>query len=502
MRRILTISGMLVMCAVSASAADLDLTPLHKNLQFNFGNPGARALGMGGAFLGRADDASAAEANPAGLTVISKHELTVEFRSNTGSTRFPFNATVATSSLPSTLLFSDVDTNKNSGVTFASFAMPVGPIALAAYYHVAMDLGGEGKIDPALVFGVPGTGGSVGQVLFFPGNFSTRYRSRVVGIAGAWRLGHFSFGASGKHQTLETKTSNKSFSNPLDSTTLRDSVIQDSSKSQNSYNLGLLWTSSTESLTFGAVYKKGSTFDIETSRSVCEPVLLPQIGKPNTDLAAKFSCPAQPNATTLSPFQVPDRYGVGMSVRFRGGLTFNEDIVRIKYSQLLTGFRSTIYCDAFSAAGYKDASGGPNAFCTAKSPTGSALGYSIPDATEVHLGAEYQLPRSPFAVRFGGWSTPPHEVNVTNVQNFASSAAFPAMTCKFKNGATELCQSRSQVYADASSQAALFYTGDTGGRQTHLTAGVGYAARSFEINAGYDRSKNTKTASIQLLTRF
>ena len=33
--------------------------------QFNFNNPGARALGMGGAFVAVADDATAVVANPA-----------------------------------------------------------------------------------------------------------------------------------------------------------------------------------------------------------------------------------------------------------------------------------------------------------------------------------------------------------------------------------------------------------------------------------------------------
>ena len=35
---------------------------------------------MGGAFLGLADDASAAEANPAGLTILRKPEVSVEAR--------------------------------------------------------------------------------------------------------------------------------------------------------------------------------------------------------------------------------------------------------------------------------------------------------------------------------------------------------------------------------------------------------------------------------------
>ena len=39
------------------------------NLQFSFATPGARAKGMGGAFVAIADDASASEMNPGGLAL-------------------------------------------------------------------------------------------------------------------------------------------------------------------------------------------------------------------------------------------------------------------------------------------------------------------------------------------------------------------------------------------------------------------------------------------------
>ncbi|MDX1570466.1 MAG: outer membrane protein transport protein [Xanthomonadales bacterium] len=42
--------------------------------------PGARALGLSGAFTAVADDATAAEANPAGLTILRAPELSVHFR--------------------------------------------------------------------------------------------------------------------------------------------------------------------------------------------------------------------------------------------------------------------------------------------------------------------------------------------------------------------------------------------------------------------------------------
>src|SRR5207249_5301279 len=72
----------LAICAfatVPLAAQNTDIESL-AGLQFNFGNPGARSLGMGGAFLGLADDASAAEANPAGLTILRKPEISIEAR--------------------------------------------------------------------------------------------------------------------------------------------------------------------------------------------------------------------------------------------------------------------------------------------------------------------------------------------------------------------------------------------------------------------------------------
>src|SRR5213078_79054 len=70
---------LIALIAVPAAAQNTDIESL-SGLQFNFGNPGARSLGMGGAFLGLADDASAAEANPAGLTILRKPEVSIEGR--------------------------------------------------------------------------------------------------------------------------------------------------------------------------------------------------------------------------------------------------------------------------------------------------------------------------------------------------------------------------------------------------------------------------------------
>ena len=45
-----------------------DMRAVQSGPHFNLQNPGARAMGIGGAFISLADDSTAAQANPAGLT--------------------------------------------------------------------------------------------------------------------------------------------------------------------------------------------------------------------------------------------------------------------------------------------------------------------------------------------------------------------------------------------------------------------------------------------------
>jgi long-chain fatty acid transport protein len=53
-----------------------------RNVQFNFNIPSARAMGLGGAFVAIADDATAGMANPAGLTILTKPEISAHFKAS------------------------------------------------------------------------------------------------------------------------------------------------------------------------------------------------------------------------------------------------------------------------------------------------------------------------------------------------------------------------------------------------------------------------------------
>ena len=78
-RLALTLLIGLVLYAATAVTAQVN-DDLQAGLQLNLSPPGARSLAMAGAFVGRADDATAAVANPAGLLWLSRQEISLEYR--------------------------------------------------------------------------------------------------------------------------------------------------------------------------------------------------------------------------------------------------------------------------------------------------------------------------------------------------------------------------------------------------------------------------------------
>lgn len=83
-----------------------------------FTNPGARSIGLGGAFAAIADDATAAFANPAGLVQILRPEISIELRFTASYNDAEFDP--------------DHDV---SGLGFFSFVFPARRWALALYSH-------------------------------------------------------------------------------------------------------------------------------------------------------------------------------------------------------------------------------------------------------------------------------------------------------------------------------------------------------------------------------
>jgi long-chain fatty acid transport protein len=66
---------LVVLFAVMMMAASGNAQETPSTFEFSFSNPGARSLGLGGAFAALADDATAAFANPAGLVQLVSLEV-------------------------------------------------------------------------------------------------------------------------------------------------------------------------------------------------------------------------------------------------------------------------------------------------------------------------------------------------------------------------------------------------------------------------------------------
>lgn len=454
---------LIVLFAVPAVAQNVDIEAL-SGLQFNFGNPGARSLGMGGAFLGLADDASAAEANPAGLTILRKAEVSLEARNYAEAQVFSTSGTFPNVNRTEFIHHSDA-----AVVTFGSFVYPIkNKFTLGAYYHEPLRNQGGGFVVP--------------QRNQFTGQFETRtpnfflssggalteaqclqlnrqnpgscveyrinpfvsaldVRQQTWGIAGAWQVHpKFSLGVTARYQTFEEAAFTFRFSQPEDGflpqsisvqTTGRANGTQIENEKQDdiTFTGGFKWAPH-EKFSIGGVYKQGPSYPAPTFAAAevtgWEYVLLAD-----------------------TTFHMPDIAGLGVSIRPRPELTINIDAVHVKYSNLVDDFQPTI---------------------AAVQDVGSA--FVANDVTELHLGVEYFFPtKIPFAIRGGYWRDPAHSIEWQGPLDDFSHYA----------------------------EAMLFPPGET---QNHISIGAGLAWSRFQIDAAYDTSDLYKVGSISFVTRF
>jgi long-chain fatty acid transport protein len=78
----LALAVLVTVLGLTTGAAAQSNDEVFPNLQWNFSTPGARANGMGRTFIGKADDATAAVTNPAGLFSLTRPQVYVEFKNS------------------------------------------------------------------------------------------------------------------------------------------------------------------------------------------------------------------------------------------------------------------------------------------------------------------------------------------------------------------------------------------------------------------------------------
>ncbi len=458
------------------AAQNTDIEAL-AGLQFNFSNPGARALGMGGAFLGLADDASAAEANPAGLTILRKTEVSLEGRNFRNAQKV-----FTSGSFPNLQEEEFSSFSRNVELSFASVVVPIKDFAIAAYYHQPISYDNGAAVLPQydnrgrLIRQVPnfyltrgnptGTGTTVSrrecetlrnadpsscfEIVTLPFLSAVSVALKTAGISGAWKIGSFSLGAGVRYQQFrETALTTRYFDNGGDlqiSSVVVQGTLNDDGDVQYEEDLtgiaGFKWEI-TEKVSVGGSYKQGPSFSA--------PVFKKDF------LADRFLQDQDVK------FHAPDVAGLGISVRPLSALTVNADAVYVTYSNLTDDFRAA-----------------NTAIAILENP------YESKDVVEYHAGAEYFFTtKIPIAIRAGWWRDPAHSIEYVG-----------PTTCNDQRVRPE---DRLLCSAIRVNQSILFPAGED---QNHFSIGVGLSWPRFQLDAAYETSSRFKVGSLSMVTRF
>jgi long-subunit fatty acid transport protein len=330
-------------------------------VQYNFAPPGARSLAMGATFIGLADDATASESNPAGLTILTKPEFSAQFR-----------YTVFDNQAPNTVTGEGFETftTRVGSPSFFSVVYPWSKAAISFYYQRAADYRSGSRF-----------GDFLSPSIYNEDLVEVRYKVENAGLSAAFKLGSKASIGGSVRATRATMES-------LQQVTLvfpfvGDSVARfvntasiDSTETKVTFNAGLLVTP-TPKFSFGAVYKKGADLDFPATAQ-------------NTADAAFLDPISSPVASGTIRITVPDVFGGGIAIRPTDRFTLVADVVQVQYSQADLG---------------EDLQNGYQLY-------GQGGREPLEDATEFHGGLEYTWTSGSdwiFSLRGGYYLNPDHD---------------------------------------------------------------------------------------------
>ena len=409
-------------------------------LQFDFINPGARSLALGGTFIGLADDATSASTNPAGLAQLSRLEFSVEGRYRTLFTNF-----LAGGRLTGEITKIGIDTingpffdetSENlAGLSFLSVVYPRQQWTIAGYRQEGARVRRNATINGAFFSGEDFLEGS--DLRQIPGLAFVEANIVHYGSSFAVRVGKVSAGAGVSLSRLDYSARYQGFDFDATFPAFYEAASFTSAPLFEEVQVGDDWgvgavagvmVYPTYKIQIGASYRRGARFDFSGAIRSGVPELQPM---PDS-YAGKFT--------------IPDVVGVGVALRPVDGLIIVLDVDRVKYSALNDFVRSQIVFE----------------------PDERDL-YAVPDATEIHVGGEYLITRWPLrpAVRVGFWNEGDHSVTYSG--GGLLSGASDALAHDVR----------------------------------HYSVGGGVPfSRKVELNGGYEWSERANLISLSMIFRF
>jgi hypothetical protein len=365
-----TLSGAAIALSLFSPSVVLAQTPSASvSYQFQFINPGARSLGMGGAFAGLSDDATAVFANPAGLTIVSRAEISFDFRSSRSEAEYFAGGrtlgvptgrgidTVAGAAYATAL-------SNTTSPGFVSVVYPFRRFVLAAARSQVLRV--KRVADSQGIILGNGTDFRDAPTRNIQDLTITSYGATLAARIGktdrlsiGGGLSVAQFGGNSSELIFSAPTPSFGASqvvnfSPVDlaGTPLVEIVTESPNATAVEARLGVLWKPSPR-LQVGASYQRSPRFRIERS-------------------AVTFDEPER------RVFKVPNVFRAGIAVKPSQGLTITSDV---------------------STANYKD--------LAKSSDTFEIFNAAFPRTVEIHTGLEYLFVSRFFpALRFGAWREP------------------------------------------------------------------------------------------------
>jgi long-subunit fatty acid transport protein len=450
--------------AVSVTSAQTN-QEVNAAYQFNFSNPGARSLAMGGSLTGLADDATAALTNPSGLLLLPAPEVSFEVREFGYKNRFTNGGNLGTptnigADTVAGLTFGETDDSRFSP-SFLSFTFPRGRWAVAAYRHELANFETAIQTDGAFLQSSAVAGGNISRLN--PLNATLDLKVVNYGAAVAFKVSdQVLVGGGVVASQLSLSSRNErlcwtclpvrfSGNTPLldrpgellgPPLRTADNVqfieTQDGDSVKPSFNVGVTLMP-TPQIGIGASYRRGPQFDvdIEGHRGPAVQVVPFQSGSIS-------------DQSTTGTFKVPDVLALGFVVRPSLGASHNvlrlsAEVRRVMYSDLVKDF--TISTDPGEV---------------------QASNFTVDDGTELRVGGEFLIPgTATVAIRGGAWLDPDHRIRFTGPPTARAAQIFRA-----------------------------------GEDEWHYTGGLGVTIKALQFDVGFDRSERVTTTAGSVIVRF
>jgi long-subunit fatty acid transport protein len=376
------------------SAAAISNTETFGGFEFNFNNPGARALGMGGAFTSVADDATAAVSNPAGLVILQRPEVSGEVKFTRYTNRIAAFTNTLSEGLAGVYHGADFDDDVLTPSYF-SFVYPTDKVVLTGFVRELVNFESNFRTEGVFLpdnsrnFPVQSTmslnslnfGGGVGVNLAKIHPLLPNLGGTIEIAVGTIDSKLQRFGLDGGRILAPPDYS---------ASNVRSTTLVSGTDVSYGFNIGAMWKP-IKDLSIGAVYRRGPRFDLQQTLE---------------DGPATPANQRSPRDVFDFTLKVPDVYAAGVSYRLFDRLTLSLDVVRARYSQLLDDFQII-----FQSVGQ---------------PPSTPNQYQLDDATEIHVGAEYIffVGSVPLAARVGFYTDPDHKIKFTGPGQFERSS-FP-----------------------------------------------------------------------------